>query len=78
MVTYLTSLFALSAVVIPTTLNEFFDYGLGCLRQGYKSDGGTGLILAGPLQKYWLIKEEMIYTSETCSLIMVVSYNRKM
>jgi len=39
MVTYLTSLFALSSTVIPTTLSEFFDYGLGCLRQGYQSDG---------------------------------------
>jgi hypothetical protein len=64
MATYLTSLFALSSVVTPTPLNEFFDYGLGCLRQGYQPDGGTGLTLAGLLQKSRLIKEEIIYTSE--------------
>ena len=65
MANYPTSLYALSSAVIPTPLNEFFDYGLGCLRQGCQSDGGTGLKLAGPLQKCRHIKEGIIYTSET-------------
>jgi hypothetical protein len=65
MATYLTSLFAPSTAVILTPLNELFDYGLGCFRQGYQSDGGTGQTLAGPLQKFRLIKEKIIYTSET-------------
>lgn len=43
MATYLTSLFSLFPTATPTPLNWCFDYGLGCFRQVYQSDGGTRL-----------------------------------
>jgi hypothetical protein len=42
MASYLTSLSPNDTL---TPLNGYFDYGLGCLRQVYHSDGGTGMTL---------------------------------
>jgi hypothetical protein len=40
---------SLSPTVTPTPLNGCFDYCLWCLRQGYQSDGGTGLTQSVPI-----------------------------